>query len=147
MSWSLTNSSTAWASKVQCPYTAETEAGDSSAQDSGGDGENGNDAGAAGTGRYASGNLSGLCTPDTDHLAEAILAGEISSQQAREQVTAATSLEAVWVPVLRERRIIVLGQGIIGPSPNLEEWDRGLAGADTWKEDTTANEQRTTEPE
>ena len=88
-----------------------------------------------------------MCTPDTDHLAEAILAGEISSQQAREQVTAATSLEAVWVPVLRERRIIVLGQGIIGPSPNLEEWDRGLAGADTWKEDTTANEQRTTEPE
>ncbi|MCQ4621838.1 ABC transporter family substrate-binding protein [Corynebacterium sp. CCUG 70398] len=147
MSWSFTNSSTAWASKVQCPYTAATEAGDSGAQDSGGDGANGNDAGGAGADRYASGNLSGLCTPDTDRLAEAILAGDISSQQAREQVTAATAIEAVWVPVLRERRIIVLGQGIIGPSPNLEEWDRGLAGADTWKEDTTANEQRTTEPE
>lgn len=147
MSWSLTNSSTAWASKVQCPYTAATEAGDGGQQDGGGDGVDGNDAGGAGADRYASGNLSGLCTPDTDQLAEAILAGDISCQQAREQVTAATAIEAVWVPVLRERRIIVLGQGIIGPSPNLEEWDRGLAGADTWKEDTTANEQRTTEPE
>lgn len=72
----------------------------------------------------------------------------MSAHDAPGRLSEAVAFEAVWVPVLSERRIAVLGSGIIGPSPNFQDWEEGLAGADTWKEDTrNAHEQHTTDPE
>ena len=41
--------------------------------------------------------------------------------------------ESVWVPLLAERRLMVLGRGITGPVPELDLWQEGVAGAAQWK--------------
>ncbi|WP_018295876.1 ABC transporter family substrate-binding protein [Corynebacterium lubricantis] len=80
-----------------------------------------------------SGNLSGLCMPETEGVANQVLAGEISPERAQELLDEFRTREATWVPLLREQRILALSPGIIGPDPDLEEWTDGLATADTWR--------------
>ncbi|WP_087116491.1 ABC transporter family substrate-binding protein [Corynebacterium urinipleomorphum] len=104
--WSIDGGPGVWASKVQCAPQNE---------------------------QFLSGNLSGLCLPSTRGLADDILTGRIPADEARAAVSETLRREAVWVPLLGERRIMVLGEGIIGPAPQLENWGEGIAGAARWK--------------
>ncbi|AWB85035.1 ABC transporter [Corynebacterium liangguodongii] len=82
---------------------------------------------------YRAGNLTGLCTPHTEELADAILAGRIAPAQARAAVEEALGRERVWIPLLYERRIQALGQGIVGPDPDVANWPGGLDTAASWR--------------
>lgn len=113
ISWSHAGGSNAWASTIVCP-PADTE--------------------------FFSGNLSGLCTPATDRLAAGILSGDVPEDTARQKVADVVEFESVLVPILNERRILVRGEGIIGPAPMLYQWDEGVAGAGQWKESRRNNE-------
>ena len=103
--WSLDGGAAQWASKVQCPQD-DTE--------------------------FFSGNLSGLCLPSTRALADNILSGRIAASEARGVVSDTLRQEVVWVPLLSERRIMVLGHGIAGPDPTLADWEGGIATAPQW---------------
>ena len=104
--WSLDGGAAVWASKIQCP-DEDTD--------------------------FVSGNLSGLCLPSTRAMSDNILSGRIPASEVRGAVTDTLRREAVWVPVLSERRIMALGQGITGPAPALDDWDHGVASAAQWK--------------
>ena len=104
--WSLDGGPGVWASKVQCP-PADVE--------------------------YVSGNLSGLCLASTRMLSGDILSGEIPADRASDVVSDTLRREAVWVPLLSERRIMVSSNGIEGPAAQLDEWGSGVAGAAQWK--------------
>lgn len=104
--WSIDGGPGVWASKVQCAPQNE---------------------------HFVSGNISGLCQPSTRSLADDILTGRIPAGQARGAVSDTLRREAVWVPLLSERRIMVLGDGVTGPAPQLENWGEGVAGAAQWK--------------
>lgn len=104
--WSIDGGPGVWASKVQCAPQNE---------------------------QFVSGNVSGLCQPSTRSLADDILTGRIPAGQARGAVSDTLRREAVWVPLLSERRIMVLGDGVTGPAPQLENWGEGVAGAAQWK--------------
>ena len=41
--------------------------------------------------------------------------------------------QAVWVPLLHERRIIVLGSGIVGTDPEVMLREDGLSSAAGWR--------------
>ncbi|WJY67753.1 ABC transporter family substrate-binding protein [Corynebacterium auris] len=84
-------------------------------------------------GTHRAGNLSGLCTPETEALADDILAGRLRGTLAETAVAEALDAAAVWVPVLHERRIHGLTDGIVGPSPDLEQWPGGLDTAAQWR--------------
>lgn len=92
-----------------------------------------------------SSNLSGLCTPATEQLAADILSGAVTASDSAGRVRETVEREAVWVPLLDERRILVLGRGITGPSPDLANWTRGVSSAAEWKLEGNRNE-RTGEP-
>ncbi|WKK61276.1 ABC transporter family substrate-binding protein [Corynebacterium sp. P3-F1] len=104
--WSVDGGPGVWASKVQCAPQNE---------------------------QFVSGNISGLCLPSTRSLASDILTGRIPADQAREEVSDTLRRESVWVPLLAERRLMVLGRGITGPVPELDLWQEGVAGAAQWK--------------
>ena len=104
--WSLDGGPGVWASKIQCAPQNE---------------------------KFVSGNVSGLCLPSTRSLASDILTGRVPAEQAREAVSETLRREAVWVPLLAERRVMVLGKGIAGPAAELEWWHEGVSGAAQWK--------------
>lgn len=79
------------------------------------------------------GNLSGFCSPASSVLAEEMLAGMYPLEQARERVRALLYEQALWVPLMHERRIVALGQGIVGPYPELAQWQAGLSTAGFWQ--------------
>ena len=111
--WSIDGGAAMWASRIQCPQE-DTD--------------------------FAAGNLSGLCLPSTRGMAADILSGRIPAPEARGTVSDTLRREAVWVPVLSERRIMVLGTGIIGPDPDLQKWSSGVAGAAQWTAERTPEE-------
>ncbi|RNE48680.1 ABC transporter [Corynebacterium alimapuense] len=80
-----------------------------------------------------SGNLSGYCTPESDTLAAELLAGEVDQETAAEQFREINASEHLVVPLLGERRVMVLGEGIVGPDPDLENWTAGLSTVATWR--------------
>ena len=82
---------------------------------------------------YRSGNLAGLCSPETDELAGDILAGAYTLADARDKVDEVLTGQAVWVPLLHERRIIVLGSGIVGTDPEVMLREDGLSSAAGWR--------------
>ncbi|WP_288832241.1 ABC transporter family substrate-binding protein [uncultured Corynebacterium sp.] len=82
---------------------------------------------------YRAGNLSGLCTPETEQLAEDILTGRVPAAAAAAQVDDALERAAVWVPLLGEKRVLALTGGIVGPDADLAAWPDGLATAPTWR--------------
>ncbi|WP_342319493.1 ABC transporter family substrate-binding protein [Corynebacterium mayonis] len=82
---------------------------------------------------YRAGNLSGLCTPETEELAERILTGEIPGGKAREEADAALEANVVWVALLTEKRLRALTDGIVGPHPMLTAWPGGVSTAATWR--------------
>lgn len=103
--WSRDGGPDVWASKVQCAPQNE---------------------------QFVAGNVSGLCQPSTRGLAGDILTGRIPAEQAKQEVSDTLRREVVWVPLLAERRIMVLGNGISGPEPELADWRSGVAGAAQW---------------
>ncbi|WP_257161488.1 ABC transporter family substrate-binding protein [Corynebacterium cystitidis] len=85
------------------------------------------------SGLYRAGNLSGYCTPETDQFSRDVLAGRIDPATAQEYVDAVNRREAIWVPLLHETRLLVLGPGVVGPDPDLTQWEAGLSTAETWR--------------
>ncbi|MEX3505409.1 ABC transporter family substrate-binding protein [Corynebacterium sp. LK2510] len=71
---------------------------------------------------YRAGNLSGLCTPETEERADAILFGEIPAELAADEVAATLDAYAVWVPLMGERRIRAATDGIVGADSVLQAW-------------------------
>lgn len=82
---------------------------------------------------YRSGNLSGYCVSATDEQLDAFLAGEGSTAEIRNFVSDLEQLENLTVPLLRESRVQVLGNGIVGPDPLLENWPSGISSAAMWR--------------
>lgn len=70
-------------------------------------------------GEYRAGNLSGICYPQLNALSADILAGRVSGDAARAGVDTALEAEAVWVPLLHERRVQARGGGIVAEEPDL----------------------------
>ncbi|WP_237559363.1 ABC transporter substrate-binding protein [Corynebacterium pilosum] len=84
-------------------------------------------------GEFRAENLSGYCTEETDQFSRDVLAGLIAPADAHNYVAAVHRREATWVPLLHEKRLLALGPGVIGPSPNLDEWEAGLSTAAIWR--------------
>lgn len=91
------------------------------------------------------GNLSGLCTPETQQRAQEILAGAVSAEQAQYELQTVRASEVTWIPLAYEQRILALAPGIVGPSPDLSVWREGLSTAGSWRlPDTTQPSQTAT---
>ena len=101
--WSRATTPSAWASEIQCPA---------------------DDAGYAG-------NLSGLCMPETESLAADILSGAIDPDNAGARVTSILQRESVWLPLLREERIVALGTSLEVPAL-IDEPAAALTAAPSW---------------
>lgn len=78
-------------------------------------------------------NFSGYCAPETQEALAASLAGELDEEQTQALLRAVAQAETLVVPLLSERRVVVLGEGIVGPDPDLNAWTTGLGAASTWK--------------
>lgn len=78
-------------------------------------------------------NFSGFCAPETQEALSASLAGELDAEQTEAILRGVNQAETLVVPLLDERRVVVLGQGIVGPDPDLNAWTTGLGAASTWK--------------
>lgn len=85
------------------------------------------------SGEFRAENLSGYCTEETDQFSRDVLAGVIPLVDAQNYVAAVHRREATWVPLLHEKRLLALGPGVIGPSPDLDEWEAGLSTAAIWR--------------
>lgn len=79
------------------------------------------------------GNLSGYCVDSTDAVLEGFLAGQGSTEDIGAFVTGLEQLENLTVPLLRETRVQVLGTGIVGLDPELENWPSGISSAASWR--------------
>lgn len=79
------------------------------------------------------GNLSGFCTLTTQQRLQAGLAGAVPPEQVIEQNWNTIAFEHLLVPILQEQRVAVLGEGIVGPDPDLHEWPAGLETAASWE--------------
>lgn len=89
------------------------------------------DATAPGDGE--AGELEKTCSPETQALVTGILAGDVSGEQAKAAVAAAVRDNAIWLPLMRERRVQAVGPGVVGPDPDFSKWGQGLEGAATWQ--------------
>ena len=72
-------------------------------------------------------------SPETQEALSASLAGELDAEQTEAILRGVNQAETLVVPLLDERRVVVLGQGIVGPDPDLNAWTTGLGAASTWK--------------
>ncbi|AJE32837.1 hypothetical protein B842_04930 [Corynebacterium humireducens NBRC 106098 = DSM 45392] len=79
------------------------------------------------------GNLSGYCAEDTQTMAEALITGEATVAEGEAFFAAVNDREHVVVPLLGERRVLVLGAGIVGPDPDLENWTAGISTVASWR--------------
>ncbi len=81
------------------------------------------------------GNLSGHCSEETEDLLRAVLAGEADPEAAVALSRELNEAEHLMVPLLGERRVVVLGQGIVGPDPDLDNWTAGIPTVATWRKE------------
>ncbi|MGP6173557.1 ABC transporter family substrate-binding protein [Corynebacterium sp. A21] len=79
------------------------------------------------------GNLTGYCVSGTDAVLDSFLAGSASPGEITEFVAGLENLEHLTVPLLRETRVQVLGGGIVGVDPLLENWPSGISSAASWR--------------
>ena len=79
------------------------------------------------------GNLSGYCTPETDAMARSLLSGETPASEGQAFFAGQNAREHVRVPLLGERRVLVLGEGIVGPDPDLDNWTAGISTVASWR--------------
>lgn len=80
-----------------------------------------------------SGNLSGYCAEDTHGTAEGLISGAVPLDEGEAFFDATNAREHVSVPLLGERRMLVLGEGIVGPDPDLENWTAGISTVASWR--------------
>lgn len=82
-------------------------------------------------------NLSGFCSEQTTQLTADVLAGTLNLADAEAAVAELNAREHLTTALLGERRVIVLGEGIVGPDSDFSRWTGGLSTAATWtlKED------------
>ncbi|MDO5513098.1 ABC transporter family substrate-binding protein [Corynebacterium sp.] len=80
-----------------------------------------------------SGNLSGYCTEETAGTAAALVDGSVPLDEAAAVFAATNAREHLDVPLLGERRMLVLGEGIVGPDPDLENWTAGVSTVASWR--------------
>lgn len=79
------------------------------------------------------GNLSGYCAEDTQAMAEALITGAATVDEGEAFFADVNAREHVIVPLLGERRVLVLGAGIVGPDPDLENWTAGISTVASWR--------------
>lgn len=72
------------------------------------------------------------CLPDFDDAWIQVLEGSVDAEYGLDLVSSLDSEYVLQIPVLDERRIRVLGSGIIGPEEQLERWPAGLKSAPQW---------------
>lgn len=83
-------------------------------------------------------NHANMCDPETQGLVWQLLDGDPAAAEA---LTARSIQQVISQPIVIDRRLAVLGRGILGPSPELAEWSvygpAGLfTGADMWRVDS-----------
>lgn len=76
------------------------------------------------------GNLSGYCDVALQPQLVAALGGKDDAAQLAQRIESSAHLS---LPLLKETRLLVTGQDLEGPDPNLENWTAGLSAAATWK--------------
>ena len=74
-------------------------------------------------------NNHGYCTEEAHNYGLAVLAGEVPVEEARQRVEAMNMREHLWIPVLTETRVQVMGEDIVNP----EDWGSGVSSAVSWK--------------
>ena len=79
------------------------------------------------------GNLTGYCSDDTRSMTEALLTGTAPVEQGKAFFLDVNATEHLTVPLLGERRMLVLGDGIVGPDPDLENWTAGISTVASWR--------------
>lgn len=73
-------------------------------------------------------NLTGYCSEESAQLSVDVLSGVADGSAVPELA----AREDVSVALLGERRVIVLGEGIVGPDSDFSTWTGGLSTAATW---------------
>ncbi|QMV85666.1 ABC transporter family substrate-binding protein [Corynebacterium hindlerae] len=84
--------------------------------------------------------LTGWCDAGTDAELLAGLAGQRSKEDILQLAGQLNEEQLLEVPILVDRRVDILGSGIVGPAPRLEEWPTMpaasvIATAHEWKDD------------
>lgn len=80
------------------------------------------------------GNLSGYCTPESDAMAHSLISGEVAAAEGQAFFAGENAREHLRVPLLGERRVLVLGEGIVGPEPDLDNWTAGISTVASWRQ-------------
>ncbi|MDK8845988.1 ABC transporter substrate-binding protein [Corynebacterium sp. MSK297] len=72
------------------------------------------------------------CLPEIGNAWSEVLSGAVDNDRASQLVSTLESDHVLHIPVLDERRIRILGSGMVGPEPELEDWSAGLKLAPFW---------------
>ena len=62
-----------------------------------------------------------------------MLAGSVSAADGARALAQMEADEALWIPIVKETRLMALGTGIVGPDEDLMRWTEGLASAARWR--------------
>ena len=77
-------------------------------------------------------NRSGFCQADTQILINEYLTGKKTEDELTEHLAHLETDEALRTVIAIDTRLEVLGTGVTGPDPDLNQWPRGYATVDTW---------------
>lgn len=72
------------------------------------------------------------CAPEVENAWADVLSGAVEIDRASQLASALESDHILHIPVLDERRIRILGSGMVGPEPELDDWPAGLKLAPYW---------------
>ena len=72
------------------------------------------------------------CLPEIGNAWSEVLSGAVDNDRASQLVSTLESNHVLHIPVLDERRIRILGSGMVGPEPELDDWPAGLKLAPFW---------------
>ncbi|WP_245802963.1 ABC transporter family substrate-binding protein [Corynebacterium phocae] len=78
------------------------------------------------------------CPDNAQDIMADILSGRISPEEALDIIRGFNREEALYVPLLDETRVHVLGRGILGASDSVVDWGKGLGAAASWEPDKQA---------
>ena len=73
------------------------------------------------------------CLPDNADAWTDILSGELDPAGGQAQIASLRDERTLFIPIIDERRIRVLGSGIIGPSEAIASWPAGLKTLPQWQ--------------
>ncbi|GAA1474258.1 ABC transporter family substrate-binding protein [Corynebacterium felinum] len=78
-------------------------------------------------------NQSGFCDPDLQKSIDEYFAGTVGADELATLIGQLEEEQALRTVVARDKRLEVLGHGIVGPEPKLEDWPKGLSSLHTWR--------------